>query len=182
MLIHEILFHILKACIFWDVWLCAYTTQVTLHKFSSPVINLTFTWIKKCCLKSLDQLAYSMIYNLNGSFPKHYVQGRIFVIKEWVNYFCFILVIVRDLLSHLILHLLLFSLLSSSRYLFAFQLAQDTVSDPGVCVADIKAKLYLYPVLRHWQSPALPEGKEQMSEPWYYRCGRLNSLLIQKWR
>lgn len=32
---------------------------------------------------------------------------------------------------------------------FLFQLAQDTVSDPGVCVADIKAKLYLYSVLRH---------------------------------
>lgn len=32
---------------------------------------------------------------------------------------------------------------------FAFQLAQDTVSDPGVCVAHIKAKLYRYSVLRH---------------------------------
>ena len=47
---------------------------------------------------------------------------------------------------------------------FAFQLAQDTVSDPGVCVADIEAKLYLNSVLRHWQSPTLPEGKEQMME------------------
>lgn len=35
----------------------------------------------------------------------------------------------------------------------------DTVSDPGVCVADIKAQLYLYLVLRRWQSSALPKGK-----------------------
>ena len=35
----------------------------------------------------------------------------------------------------------------------------DSVSDPGVCVADLEAKLYLFSVLRHWQSPALPEGK-----------------------
>lgn len=58
---------------------------------------------------------------------------------------------------------------------FAFKLAQDTVSDPGVCVADIKAKLYLYSVLRHWQSPALPEGKELLADFWYYCCSSLNA-------
>lgn len=34
-------------------------------------------------------------------------------------------------------------------FCFASQLAQDTVSDPGVCVADIKTKLYLDSLLRH---------------------------------
>lgn len=57
------------------------------------------------------------------------------------------LILVTDLLSYLILHLPLFSLLFFS-VRFGFQLAQDTVSDSGVCVADIKAKLYRYSVLR----------------------------------
>lgn len=63
------------------------------------------------------------------------------------------------------------SLTSSASVLFPFlpvffvlQLPQDPVSDPGVCVADIKAKLYLYFVLRHRQSPPLPEGKSRSSE------------------
>lgn len=34
----------------------------------------------------------------------------------------------------------------------------DSISDPGVCVADYKTKLYLDAVLRHWQSVALSEG------------------------
>lgn len=62
------------------------------------------------------------------------------------------------------------SLTSSASVLFPFfpvcfvlQLPQDPVSDPGVCVADIKAKLYLYFVLRHRQSPPLPEGKNRAS-------------------
>lgn len=70
----------------------------------------------------------------------------------------------------------LFTLFFSVR--FDFQLAQDTVSDPGVCVADIKAELYLYSVLRHWQSPALPEGKEHMPEFRYYYLGCLNVKVL----
>lgn len=40
-----------------------------------------------------------------------------------------------------------------------FVLSQDTVSDPGVCVADIEAQLHLYFVLRHRQSSPLSEGE-----------------------
>lgn len=60
---------------------------------------------------------------------------------------CFISILVRDLMSYSSPASVLFTLFFSVR--FDFQLAQDTVSDPGVCVADIKAELYLYSVLRH---------------------------------
>lgn len=46
-------------------------------------------------------------------------------------------------------------------FTFVCPLAHDTVSDPGVCFTDFKAKFYFNTLLHNRQSLALPEGRRR---------------------
>lgn len=122
----------------WDIdnFACVTLTFATVYHTPTPQVFSSKLSVKLCvfCLPF-------------GYTSQNCTTGKcVIVIIVDVSSYCLLPYDVRDLQSYLALHLPLFFFLASSP---PFQLAQDTVSDPGVCVADIKAKLYLYFVLRH---------------------------------